>query len=352
MNKKYRGLLFIFLFLSSVYFFSYFWKDVYDRVDFSNLNKLIKEGKNEEALKILNLYLKSHPKDGMLFYYKALVLKNLEKYDEALAELDKSISIGYPEVLAYDLKSFIYGEYKKDIEKQIYYAEKSIAIDPSNAEAYYLTAMAYKKKGDYNLALENINKAIKNDPEDYDSIYERALILNELGRKKEAAKDLIKFLKKYPNYSEGWYQLYLIYSFLDKKANALYCIDKALKNSPDNILYLTEKAHLEEKIGDYLSALNTMLKVITKSEKENFTENLFFMACQLYRLSGYKEALKYVNKVIEISKEKKAKFYELRGKIYFQLGDVKKAIKDWNEMAKIAPKYDIKRIKYSKILEQ
>lgn len=163
MKNIYRSAIILFFVVSFIYFFDYFWKDVSHSADFSVVKKLIEKNENEQALKIIDLYLQNHPQNGLLMYYKAIALKNTGRYSEALKELDKSIAIGYPDVLAYNLKAFIYGKYLNDFEKQIHYAGKALEIDPSDSESYYLKAIAYKEKGDYDMALKNIDSAIKND---------------------------------------------------------------------------------------------------------------------------------------------------------------------------------------------
>jgi len=337
MKKIYWYLLILFFTGSSIYFFYYFWHDVSEDIDFDNIQKLIQEDRNTEALNIAENLGKKHSNNGMLFYFKGVALKNLGKYDEAIQELDKAIRVGYPEALAYNLKSFIYGEYKHNYEKQIYYAKKSLEIDPSDSEAHFLKAMAYKNTGKLDLALENIERALKNSENDYDLIYERAKLFILLGRNKEAVEDIIECLDKYPAYAEGWFELYKIYLSEGKISNAFYCILKARKYAPENIEYLKQKAFLEERVGNFLQAYLDMNDALMLMKNDISSDIFYFISKQLYRNSDYKGALKTINKAI--GKSKKAEFYELRGKIYLQLDDFREALKNWNIMARLDSNY-------------
>jgi len=351
MKKIYLYYLIIFFSLSATYFFYYFWNDISHDLDFGNIEKLIQEDKNTQALKIIEELQKTHSNNGMLFYFKALIFKNLGKYDKALEELDKALKIGYPEVIAYNLKSFIYGEYKQDYEKQIYYANKSIQIDPSNSEAYFLKSMAYKKIGKLEFALENINRALKNSENDYDLIYERAKILTSMGKDEEAVNDIIKCLNKYPQYAEGWFELYKIYLSHKKLSNAFYCISMAIKYSPENIVYLKEKAFLEEKTGNFLQAYLDMNGILKLMKSENISLEIFyFISKQLYRGSDYKEALKFIDKAI--GNTKRPEFYDLRGKIYLQLNNFNEALKNWDTMLKLDLTYKNKERFYRSQLQE
>lgn len=53
-----------------------------------------------------------------------------------------------------------------------------------------------------------------------------------------------------------------------------------------------------------------------------------------------------------IKKEKKAAFYELRGKINFQLNRMEFALKDWDKMAKLDTVYESRKKNYLEIAKR
>lgn len=293
----------------------------------------LREDRNEEALKLIEKSPPGHGGNGYLFYLKAMALKNQGLYERALEELEKSIKLGYPEAASYNLKAFILGEYLKDYEGEIFYASKSLSLDPFDTEAYFMRARAYAETGREEKALADLNSAVKIDPSDYSLLPERAGLLTGLGKYPEAVSDLKKALLRYPENPEIWFGLYKAYKGAGLRSNAIYCVSRAVSASPETADYLEERAFFLEELGDYSGACEDMGKAAALRGKEISSYDAYFLSKQLYRLNRQKEALEYAELAMAKTGADLPLLYDLRGRINFQEGRVKEALKDWKKSA-------------------
>jgi tetratricopeptide (TPR) repeat protein len=85
------------------------------------------------------------------------------KFDVAIAEFDKAITINRNLVEAYFYKGNAYSE-KGDYDRAIVDYTQAIRLDPNKASAYYNRGVAYFYKGDYDRAIADYNQAIRLDP--------------------------------------------------------------------------------------------------------------------------------------------------------------------------------------------
>jgi len=53
------------------------------------------KGNNTQAMQLIEQIIKQNPNFGRAYYQRAMILEKQEKYDEALADLQKAKSLGY-----------------------------------------------------------------------------------------------------------------------------------------------------------------------------------------------------------------------------------------------------------------
>ena len=150
---------------------------------------------------------------------KAISLRNIHRYDDALAEL-----------------------------------HLLLAQDPENAFVHFQIALTYSAmpEGD-GKALEAINGALGIEPTDPDYLSTKALILVDLDRDKEALKVADEALAFDPD-SYQWYARASALSGLRKWKDAKEACDKALEIDPDYNSALNLKNVLSRVQGDLDSA--------------------------------------------------------------------------------------------------
>jgi tetratricopeptide (TPR) repeat protein len=148
----------------------------------TELDNLLSEHKFTEVIDLTNVMLDRLPKDHLAYYYKGLAYEGLGWYDEAISNFLQSEL----ELKQYRLKFLMEEDFiriqigisrvyrkKQDFEKALEYAEKAIRIKDNKVEGFVWHADIKEEMGDYLEALESINKAIKIKPHKNDLIESR-----------------------------------------------------------------------------------------------------------------------------------------------------------------------------------
>lgn len=82
-----------------------------------------------------------------------------QKYDEAIADLDRALSIDPAKVEYYDYSADVWLA-KGDLDRAIGIYDRAIRMDPSYAAAHYSRGRAYEKKGDVARARRDYRAAL------------------------------------------------------------------------------------------------------------------------------------------------------------------------------------------------
>ena len=123
---------------------------------------LIGEQKYKEAREKLELAVEYNPKDVKALFLLASVEIELAFYDDALMKLIFIINVTENNYAAYHNIAYIYFK-KKDYEKTVEYAQKTIGIAPFKSEAYLLLGDTYLLMKKYKEAIGIYECAEKNN---------------------------------------------------------------------------------------------------------------------------------------------------------------------------------------------
>jgi tetratricopeptide (TPR) repeat protein len=184
----------------------------------------IKDKEYDKALIIANETINKYPNMATPYYGRANSYFMLKKYNEAISDYNKAISLGYKDVQIFVLKSqsFLYLyeydiaietldqalDYKKDsslfnlrayafykkgdYDKALDDCNKAIALDYSKPNPFKNRGLAYLGKGQYNKAIEQFNKSISIDPTYAYAYSGRGETLLKLGKTENALLDFKK----------------------------------------------------------------------------------------------------------------------------------------------------------------
>jgi tetratricopeptide (TPR) repeat protein len=123
------------------------------------------------------------------------------------------------------------GEYDKAIE--VYTA--AIQLDPNYVEAYYKRGLAYFKKKDYNQAIKDFTETIRLSPNDAEAYHFRGLTYACCEKSKQAIKDYDKAIRLDPNDAEAYYSRGCAYEFFERNIySAISDYAAALIIDPNN----------------------------------------------------------------------------------------------------------------------
>lgn len=134
------------------------------------------DGKYEDAIENINKSLGLKNDWAIPYFYRGAVYDAMEKYDEAMLDYTKALSIDDKMTDAYYNRAKIILS-RKDIENPniqnaINDLEKALELDEKFVDALFAMAAAYKKLGDYHKALSYLEKLLEIEP---DAVHAKAL---------------------------------------------------------------------------------------------------------------------------------------------------------------------------------
>jgi len=256
-------------------------------------------GKFEEAVKYFNLSIQYFPEllqTHEIYYYKALALKKLGKFDEAILDLKEVVKQDPTNADAWTLKSNCHraiGNYEEAIKS----IDKALEVGPKNLLARKNKAAIYVIQGDSEEAQKILNESLNIIPIDFQSWGIKGEQLIELGNFEEALKcfnqalssghpyahQMIEkckkgekqyqdILKSHPQNSKEWNARGIKLHSIGVYIEALECFEEALRSEPSNYNVLMNKALALKDLARY----NKTLEVLESLLREYPDDALLF----------------------------------------------------------------------------
>lgn len=129
----------------------------------------INSGKPKEGIELINKSLELKSDWEIPYFFRAVAYHSFEKYDEAMLDYTKAISLNPQMTDAYYNRAKIILSRKDiqnpNIENAVKDLEIALAQDEKFLNALYAMAAAHKKLGNYKTALEYLEKLLKIEPE-------------------------------------------------------------------------------------------------------------------------------------------------------------------------------------------
>lgn len=290
------------------------------------------EGLSDEygkALKAINSSMKyAHKKDKELkafaFYIRALIYEDLERYDEALADLNSAVAVSPKSPYLYkgraELYSFLENYAASDADyqsilkidgdnidarmglggnavateqyqKALDYANEVVTLYPEQPSAYTLRAKAYAGLKDYSRAASDIVAGVELADEDaltlmavyaeetYTPLVAR-LNAKAIAQPNESSWPFFigyvnMFVKKYDLAAEAFKKSLAIemddvvtgnladcYAAMGDLNSALECISKAVDMYPEDMEYISDRANIYWRMGRKDEAISELTKCI------------------------------------------------------------------------------------------
>lgn len=282
----------------------------------------------------LNAQIEKSPKNANLYYARAEQYFALEGFDEAIADLNKAISIDSNKVDYYHLLADAYMDYFKSFKalktletavirfprriptllklsefqmilkmhkESMKTIDQALQIDPQNAEAFFMFGMNFKEMGDTARAINSFQTAVENDP------------------------DLV----------DAWINLGQLHAALGNAIAGRY-FETATRIDPKNIEALHARGYYQQSIGDLKGSLATFRKINRIDPK--YAEGYFNAGLLLMDMDSIPAAYEKFDAAIQASPVHiQAYFY--RGVAAEILGKKQQAKADYEQALKLAPDY-------------
>ncbi len=152
-----------------VLFFILFLPALLSYVGCSN-NGSVENMSNEEILKVLDVKIHKHPKDDKLLYDRAKIYMQMNRINEAIADLTRAVSLNGKE---YDYHMLLGDAYfaNGDVEHSYKSLQDALNLKPNSQEAYLkLGEIAYYSR-DYDRAMDNLSKVTAKDPQNRTALF-------------------------------------------------------------------------------------------------------------------------------------------------------------------------------------
>ncbi|MBD2241658.1 tetratricopeptide repeat protein [Aulosira sp. FACHB-113] len=183
------------------------------------------------ALADFNKTITINPESVYGYNNRGLIYEELQKWDLALVDFNKAIAINSEFAYGYNNRGFIYKELQK-WDLALVDFNKAIAIDPELAQAYYNRGVVYDEQNQWGLALTDYNKVIAINPNDADIYNNRAGLYYKLQEFNLALNDYNKAIEINPILAPAYYNRGILYYKLQEFNLALNDYNKAIKINP------------------------------------------------------------------------------------------------------------------------
>lgn len=197
---------------------------------------------------------------------RGLAFREQGRYDLALKDLSKAISMDPNEAKFYNNRGIVYGEQGKN-DRAIADFTSAILLDPGFAGAYSNRGLKFEETGQLDRALEDLTTAIRLAPSMGDAYLNRGLILERMGRFEEAIQDYGRSIELDPADHLAWSYRGIAYSKQGRAEEAIEDHSQSLALKPDYIDGYLYRGDLFRRTGNAVLAIKDYQKACDLGNK-------------------------------------------------------------------------------------
>ena len=202
------------------------------------------------ALDDIDQYLNINQTDIWAWNFRANLLKNMQRYEEAVQSFDMVIALDPSNAEAYNDRALILSGGKNQDGEALASLDAALQIEPLNANTWYNKGMILEKMERYTEALVAYGKAIDLN-EDLDRAWHRqGYVLMLTGRDSESLASLERAIELNPGNAEAWNCKGQTLLNLGRDKEALESFQRAVQLDPSNSVY-------QQNLND-INALNAL----------------------------------------------------------------------------------------------
>ncbi|MBN1465449.1 tetratricopeptide repeat protein [candidate division KSB1 bacterium] len=247
--------------------------------------------------------------DAKLAYNEGNTLFKQGQYDEAVAAYDKSLALDPSNSNAYQGKGLTLAKQRKYDEAVAAY-KKAVEADPTNYAAFAAMGKAHYDNKDFSNAVEAYQQAVDINPQRETNIYMLALSYNRIKDTKNAIKYFTMATQVKPDYEKAFNSLGEAYMTDGQVENAINAFEMAISidEKYDEAYYRLAAAN--NKTGRYQEALDAAQNCLKVTKKFKGAAN-FEAGTAAKKLGRLDEAKKYFEAAASDRQWRKSAEYEL-----------------------------------------
>jgi len=147
--------------------------------------------------------------------------------------------------------------------------DKTIKLNPNNADAHHKKGEALLEQGRYEEAIEEFDKAIKLDPNFTVAYNNKGAALSGLGSSEEAIEEFDKAIKLDPKYARAYYNKGAVFYYHGKYKESIEMYDIAIKLAPTFAEVYDSKGNALQHLDRYEEAVKEFDKAIKLNSSES-----------------------------------------------------------------------------------
>lgn len=191
-------------------------------------------GSSTQALDDIDEYLTLVPDDTWGWSFKANLLKDMNRYSEAVESFDELIRINPENAQAYNDRALILSGGLNQHDDALDSIKKAISINPNDANYYFNMGIILEAGGSYDQALESYSQATALNPSLDVAWYRQGLVYKDMKRLDDAVSSLSRASEINDNNADAWNAKGLALMELGSRDEAVSCFEKAVEIEPSN----------------------------------------------------------------------------------------------------------------------
>ena len=288
--------------------------------------------KYDDALATLDKAIDIDEALAPLYNSKGNVFLHLGKYDDAITQYQKSIDYDDQYAVAYNNLGNAY--YSKDqLDQARKHYENSICLMDHYSDAHFNLAILLTKLGENEGAILHLHRTLALNPYRPAAYGQLAEIYLEEGNYEKAIENYQKRLDYEPEHTESFFLLGQAYLNNNQIDDAIAALKKTLILQPEHPEANHYLANTELAAGDSNKAINYYFRQL---EINPMMESYYNIGVLLMHQNRHKESLQYLEQAAAIDPDYLPVHINL-GALYLKLNRIPDAIRHYKDALKIKP---------------
>lgn len=297
--------------------------------------KAVNDMSQEDIIEVLTIRINKDPKNADLYHDRGKVLLDLNRTNEAIADLTIANNLEPKEISHLMLLGDAYFA-TGNVEQSYQKFQEAINLEPENTEAHLkLGEIAFYSK-DYDRSLTCLSKVTETDKNNLTALFMKGFIYKEKGDTANAVTLFRRVCDAHPDYSPAFEELGMLYATRNNPL-AIEYLNTAIRINPANNSAKYALAMFYQDAGDVANAEELYKSILDNNAGHAPAwHNRGFI--QLYYLDEPNTAIEYFTRAIQIDPQ----FIEAltnRGIAYITIGERDKAKDDFNAALAIDPQF-------------
>ncbi len=288
----------------------------------------------DPAIEQLTQKILANPGDPTLYAARAGLFYEKEGYDEAIADLEKALSIDSTNITYLHVLSDVYLDYYQS-RKALTTIEKAVAYHPEHIPSLLKLSEMQLIVRQYEASMRTIDRILRLDPQNADAYLLFGMNFKEKGDTIRAINSFQKSVELNPDLIDSWINLGQLHAGIGSKMASRF-FDNAILIAPKNVEALHAKADYLQDQNDLTGAI-ALYKQIVRIDPQY--EEAYFNAGLLYLdLDSIPEAFRQFDLAVKVNPVFVPGYY-YRGIAAEISGNIAQARANYEQALQLAPDF-------------